>query len=276
MAIRTFVIEALCLPGHVQAAIPVNARGAVSMHKQPRGRIMPPIVPEFLQIVECILPRKPSVDSKSCLTCSVHDLPKGSRLLSCFQLKLGSGEQQAGHFKCTFGWCRFPVDLLGMAMKASHPFTVFHALPDVMLKVLFRTLTLGPYKIACNRADLIKTWSQWACELSNDEKAVEELVLQQQGRGRRVLLHLPCCRPPGLRPEAVDVHRSCCLVGHPAEVRSEVQLGMEPGARIHASQVDDDLKTLWEPLRRLGTSLGCVGPCRLKMFMVCTLWLASC
>ena len=57
---------------------------------------------------ECTLPRKPSVDSKSCLTCSVHDVPKGSRLLSCFQLKLGSGEQQAGHFKCTFGWYRSP------------------------------------------------------------------------------------------------------------------------------------------------------------------------
>ena len=35
-------------------------------------------------------------------------------------------------------------------------------------------------------------------------------VLQQQRRSRRVL-----CRPPGLRPEsgAVDVHRSCRLVG---------------------------------------------------------------
>ena len=65
---------------------------------------------------------------------------------------------------------RSPVEFLGMAMKASHPFTVFHALPDVMLKVLFRTLTLGPYKIACN---CIKTWSKWACELSDDEKALK-------------------------------------------------------------------------------------------------------
>ena len=32
---------------------------------------------------------------------------------------------------------RSPVEFLGMAMKASHPFTVFHALPDMMLKVLF-------------------------------------------------------------------------------------------------------------------------------------------
>ena len=44
---------------------------------------------------------------------------------------------------------------------------------------------------------------------------VEELVLQQQGRGRRVLL---LRRVAGLQGcvqdlEAVNVHRSCCLVG---------------------------------------------------------------
>ena len=88
--------------------------------------------------------------------------------------------------QCAFGLHRSPVEFL--AIIASHPFTVFHALPDVAegsfrtltlgpytlpgmtLKVLFRTLMLGPYSIACRRADLVKTWSHWAC---NDERALK-------------------------------------------------------------------------------------------------------
>ena len=71
------------------------------------------------------------------------------------------GERQAGHFKCTLGVVSSKLDTSGAHMKASRPFTVFHALPDMMLKVLFGTLTLGPFSIACRRADLVKTWSHW-------------------------------------------------------------------------------------------------------------------
>ena len=88
--------------------------------------------------------------------------------------------------------------------------------------------------------------------------SVEELVLQQQRRGRSVLLRLH--RVAGLQGcvqdlEAVDVHRSCRLVGQARrlEVRTEVQLrnsvrrhcevhlGSAPGALVAHEHVHHEI-----------------------------------
>ncbi|CAJ1458021.1 unnamed protein product [Effrenium voratum] len=123
--------------------------------------------------------------------------------------------------------------------------------------------------IACNRADLIKTWSQWACELSNDEKALKRgmepgvrsimndkkiLLLQKIAvsldwpdmdifdsliNGFSIVGDQKPCGIFDLEPRPAGI-----TIGELDDMAKFVRPALL--GKVHASQVDDDLKTLWE------------------------------
>ena len=160
-------------------------------------------------------------------------------------------------------------------MKASHPFTVVHALPDVMLKVLFRTLTLGPYKIACNS---IKTWSKWACELSDDEKALKrgmEPSVRSIMNDKRILLLQKIAGSLDwpdmeifdslINGFSIVGDQKPCGIFDLAPRPAGITIGELEG-RFMLRRLMMTLRHYGKPpLRRLVTSLGCAGPCRLKI-----------
>ena len=63
---------------------PVNAAGAVSTAKQPRGQRMAPILSEFAAVTTTTAGDKPPLDSKPRLSIAWKGIPKGAKLLKCF------------------------------------------------------------------------------------------------------------------------------------------------------------------------------------------------
>ena len=73
---------------------------AASSQKLPRGRKVPPVVPEFKQIITITLPELPQVCPKRCLLAPLGAIPKGAKLLSHGPHQ---GSDQVSNFQCTFG-----------------------------------------------------------------------------------------------------------------------------------------------------------------------------
>ena len=59
------------------SAKPVLARA----FRQPRGRLRPQLIPEFVKVVSHVLRAMPALDAKRCITARVRDAPAGSKLL---------------------------------------------------------------------------------------------------------------------------------------------------------------------------------------------------
>ncbi len=121
------------------ANTPTNAAGTVSTAKQPRGQRMAPILSEFAAVTTISALDKPPLDDKQRLNRAWKGIPKGAKLLKYF-----SSGGDASSFNCTFGIYRTPSSWIKEAKLIEHPFDVYHAVPDQLLRVLFDFLTLGP------------------------------------------------------------------------------------------------------------------------------------
>ena len=76
----------------LDSAKPVLARA----FRQPRGRLRPQLIPEFVKVVSRVLRAMPSLDAKPCITARVRDAPAGSKLLR-------SENRGSLGFFCVFG-----------------------------------------------------------------------------------------------------------------------------------------------------------------------------
>ncbi|CAE7555695.1 SLC24A2, partial [Symbiodinium sp. CCMP2592] len=77
------------LPVHPTAA--TSAAAATSSARQPRGRKLPPVMPEFKRVLVYQVHALPPVDSKRCILQPLRDAPSGSKLLSSTSLLLSGG-----------------------------------------------------------------------------------------------------------------------------------------------------------------------------------------
>ena len=55
------------------------------------------------------------------------------------------------------------------AIQLKHPFDLYHAVPDGLLKVVFDVLVLGPVAVAAKRAAKLKQWLGLAKKLEAEE-----------------------------------------------------------------------------------------------------------
>lgn len=76
-------------------------------------------------------------------------------------------------YKLKFGIYRSPKQWLDDASQLQHPFDLYHAVPDEMLRVIFEVLTLGPVEIAKRRTATLRKWIAWAKELEGDEQSLK-------------------------------------------------------------------------------------------------------
>ena len=162
---------------------------AASAHKLPRGRKVPPVVPEFKHIITVTVPVLPQVNDKRCLVASLDNIPQGSKLLSHGPRK---GEQEDSTcVHCTFG-VYFPQDeFLARAKDCAHPSDSTSAIPDDVKKSLFETLTKGPAWIAEHRVKKLRLWNEWMLELKDREAAFHDSLdsgVRRVLKGKRVLL----------------------------------------------------------------------------------------
>ena len=186
--------QSVCKPS--PTPLPLNLRGSIALGKQPRGRQLPPLVSEFKHLATFALASLPALDDKQKLLEPFRGLPAGSKLITPLK-KRGTaerGDQNQDEKPClqyTFGVYRSPLEFVREASLLVHPFDLFHALPDIMLVVIFRNLTEGLANVASRRANILKEWTGWAKELagkerklhSNLEKGVAAVLV-----GKRILL----------------------------------------------------------------------------------------
>ena len=148
-----------CLPGSPKTLV---ARA----QKQPRGRATPQLIPEFLCIESTVLPEVPATDSKKCLSHAVAGVPAGSKLLRC-------ADRGSKGWLCVLGVYRSPLAFATLAKQLLHPYDTLVQLPDCLLKVIFKQLTLSPHELSAERLKKLQTWRSWATELRDQEKALK-------------------------------------------------------------------------------------------------------
>ena len=143
---------------------PVNAAGAVSSAKQPRGQRMAPILSEFAAVTTISSVDKPPLDSKQRLI--VHHgraLPRALNYSSVFQVGV---RRVVSTVHLASSWIK-------EAKRIEHPFDVYHAVPDHLLRVSFDVLTMGPATIMKRRNTLLNKWISWAPEMNLQENQLK-------------------------------------------------------------------------------------------------------
>ena len=153
---------------------------------QPKGRKMPQLIPEFFDVISCLLDELPALTSKKNLVHRQGRIPAGSRLLRAEANKGGSGK-----FLCVFGIFRTMGQFVEQARTLWHPFDELRNLPGNMIKSLFKNLTESPHQLAKSRCQFLKKWSNRAACLQDLEKEVHDGMpqhLKNIMQGKRVLL----------------------------------------------------------------------------------------
>lgn len=119
-----------------QTTTDVDAR--VASGKQPRGRRLAPLVPEFhyVKTVRVLLSDQPSLDHKGCLLHEFHDIPVGSKQLRVAKAKRGESGSSTMMQLRVFGVYRCMLSFYNLSKEVMHPFDTFRGLPDHMLRVL--------------------------------------------------------------------------------------------------------------------------------------------
>jgi len=197
LQIRRIVQESLNLfPEHQQASpgcVTQHAAGSSALNVQPRGKRMPPLISEFVafQTVEASDP--PPLGAKSCPTQPWHHLPTHAKLLSIENVSGDGGgiDSKDRTIRYRFGIFRSPKQWVDDAVHLQHPFDLYHAVPDVLLRVVFDVLTLGPAEIALRRAATLKRWVNIAHKLDKDEIMLKQNMepgVESILRPKRILL----------------------------------------------------------------------------------------
>ena len=142
--------------------------------KQPRGRRLAPLVPEFYYVktVRVLLSDQPSLDHKGCLLHDFHGFPVGSKQLRVAKAKRGESGSSTMMQLRVFGVYRCMLSFYNLSKEVMHPFDTFRGLPDHMLRVLCHTLSCSPLEIMRKRLDKIKVWRQWAKDLQKDNSII--------------------------------------------------------------------------------------------------------
>ena len=119
-----------------------------SVGKQPKGRTLPQLMPEFLFTSESQVP----------------PLGKNQRLLRQY-VRMGEGGPQKVFVSGTF---REPADFFSEATSLKHPLDLLCFVPDITRKAIFRVLTRGPVQISKDRILEIRRLQARISDLSQD------------------------------------------------------------------------------------------------------------
>ena len=153
---------------------------------QPKGRKTPQLIPEFLDVVTCMLDSIPTLDHKRNLTHAHGPIPAGSRLL-----RTEADKGVSGKFLCVFGIYRNMAQFVECARALWHPFDELRNLPDRMIRALFSNLAEAPHQLTKSRCQFLRKWAKRAASLQTAEHELHESMPQHVRRvmeGKRILV----------------------------------------------------------------------------------------
>ena len=169
----------------------------VATGKQPKLSKYQPQIAEFkCQAVVHDFPWPLPLDEKGNLRRAVGSVPTGSRLLRVTSdggvVAAKKTQSLTGKpSSVTFGIYRTDHEFVAQALSLDHPFDLCVAVPDFMLKTLAFTLKEGPLGVMRHRINLLKLWSSWKVQLSEDEAKLHEMMepgVAAVMRGKNILL----------------------------------------------------------------------------------------
>ena len=152
--------------------------------QQRGGRSLPQVISEFERVQTINLQMVPMTDNKSCIVSAIGNIPKGSKLLRTEATK-------GGKILCVFGVFRDMSEFVKLSRQLFHPFDLLTNLPDVLIRCIFRMVTLGPIESMKQRINTLKKWQGWARELQQDEDLLHnkmDVNIKKCLEGKRLLL----------------------------------------------------------------------------------------
>ena len=144
----------------------------VATHKQPRGRKIAALVPEYAQVQTVRTPvhDEPLLSDKRILLEVFAGVPAGSKLLRFAKAKRGNAGDDTQFVIRVFGIYRTMQDFFQLSTNVLHPFDSFRAVPDQLLKVVCRILGRSPLETMKLRLETIKKWRSLAESLAEENQ----------------------------------------------------------------------------------------------------------
>ena len=185
-------------------ALSAHASARAANHVQPRGRRFPPLIPEYSYTVTVFSEVPPPLNAKRCLPDPWLGVPAGSRFLRQSLERGGVALPDfPGPSYVTFGE---PLQYVHHALSLQHPFDLARAVPDDLLRVLFKTLTGGPVAVLRSRLLKLRQWRAWAKELESENAKLFASMHKDVAavlRGKRLALLEKIGRSLGWPDEAI-------------------------------------------------------------------------
>ena len=226
-----------------------DSQPAQATARQPRGRRVLPVVPEFAHIFELELGSMPQVDSKRCLLHSIQSIPAGSKLISSTKLNVEGGSEvlveddsPGVRYRVVLGVFHSPEEFVSKALAAVHPFDKLDVLPDIVKRKMHEALVRGPAWVQQSRAKTLDKWLRWARQSQAQEDEVHASLDPAVARvlsGKRLLLLERIAGSLGWQDEGVF-----------SELRKGFRLvGVQPHTRVFARDIRPPLITEQELLQ---------------------------
>ena len=178
---------------NLHQSVPSLARAAsVAVGKQPKGKSLPPLMPEYSCVVKVTcaadaLPGGPVlqaewyIPAKATCVPSFKVLPAKSRVLSSHPIACGSpdgsfsqGLSGSPRVECRIGLPWVPSDFVKRAACLGHPNTLEYSVPAPLKKTIDRCLKEGHVSIAQARTAALRRWSLRAKAIADEGGDVED------------------------------------------------------------------------------------------------------
>ena len=175
---------------------------AAEAGRQPRGNLLPQIIPEFRTIrlfpAAALHDVQPGLLSQS--QCSSISCPYPARLLPAKRGDSGADSQQTREV----GVFRSPEEFLKRAVQLDHPFDGSTTMTDDAKKAIFAVLTEGPQNLATRREQIFEYYEAVRDELQPAETAIHAKLTPGRAKllkNKNVLLFDRMCKDAGIQDD---------------------------------------------------------------------------
>lgn len=174
---------------------------AVEAGRQPRGNLLPQIIPEFGTILDVPWTTAPSHTSPRLLTAEERTqlhLHHEAKLLS-----ITSGDESTGttNTMAKVGVYRTEDEFVQEALKLQHPFDSSFSVSDDAKRAMYWLLTCGPEEVKRNREQLFEHYAKLKEELKDEEYKLHSAMDPDRERlihDKQILLFRRLCEDAGV------------------------------------------------------------------------------
>lgn len=195
--------DVLLLPPRPKRPKTLSAqKRAAEAGRQPRGNLLPQIIPEFLTVhdVRWLSSLPTSSFMLTAEQANEYNLPD-----LCKFLPLKKGESQVENW-AKVGQLRTPEQFVEAALALDHPFDGDTAVNDDAKRSMFLLLTKGVDNMKAMREDLFKHYEALAVELNDREKALRDkfdAVQKELLSDKKIFLFQRMCEDAGVEDDGL-------------------------------------------------------------------------